>query len=169
MFGEIYYGIHMSIAHDEETKPVLRQKCTNQLEKAADLVPGTIQVSFKAKESWTQIGLNYAASATCWRLDNNTIATDTTINDMEKQLTFRSLAVVMNATDFTLDLALSSKECNKEILNDQVPSITEEVFENERYQPLLGWGSSWPGHLLPMDPQRWSKHDGSCSSKVCDV
>ena len=82
MFGEIYYGIHMSIAHDEETKPVLRQKCTNQLEKAANLVPGTIQVSFKAKESWTQIGLNYAASATCWRLDNDTIATDTTINDI---------------------------------------------------------------------------------------
>ena len=34
----------------------------------------------------------------------------------------------------------------------------EEVFENSRYMPLQGWGSSYPGHLLPTDSvRRWSR------------
>eukprot|EP00850_Spirogloea_muscicola_P018627 SM000173S02996 [mRNA] locus=s173:28246:52241:- [translate_table: standard] len=43
--------------------------------------------------------------------------------------------------------------------------MAEEVFENQRYQPVAGWGSSWPGHLLPMDPPRWTSADGSKSSR----
>ena len=27
--------------------------------------------------------------------------------------------------------------------------VTFEIFENERKQPFRGWGSSYPGHLLP--------------------
>eukprot|EP00850_Spirogloea_muscicola_P005223 SM000023S07679 [mRNA] locus=s23:814661:836470:+ [translate_table: standard] len=42
--------------------------------------------------------------------------------------------------------------------------MAEEVFENQRYQPVAGWGSSWPGHLRPMDPPRWTSADGSQSS-----
>jgi hypothetical protein len=42
---------------------------------------------------------------------------------------------------------------------------TEEVFENQRYQPLRGWGSSYPGHLLPTDRRRYSRADGSRGSK----
>jgi hypothetical protein len=140
------------------------------LEKGAALLPWTIQVSYKDKESWIQIGLNYAASATCWRLCSDTISTEADVNDMEKQLMFRSLAVVTNDTEFPLDLALSSNEHHKQITAyDQVTSKMEEVYENERYQPLLGGGSTWPGHLLPTDPQHWSKRDGSCSRKVYDV
>lgn len=30
------------------------------------------------------------------------------------------------------------------------------VYEYERWQPLLDWGNSYPGHLLPIDPGRWS-------------
>ena len=170
MSGELYYGVHIvSFAHGEETKPI-SQMHSSQLEKGAILVPGTIQLSYKVKESWIQIGLNYAASATCWRLCDDTISTETDVNDMEKQLVFRSLAVVKNATDFPLDLALSSKGCEKQIPPcDQVTSKMEEVYENERYQPILGWGSTWPGHLLPTDPQHWSKRDGSCSTKVYDA
>ena len=38
--------------------------------------------------------------------------------------------------------------------------FVEEVFENQRYQPFRGWGSSWPGHLLPTDCGRWSNRIG---------
>jgi hypothetical protein len=31
-----------------------------------------------------------------------------------------------------------------------------EIYENQRYQPFLGWGSSKPGHLLPTDRRQWS-------------
>ena len=38
--------------------------------------------------------------------------------------------------------------------------VVEEVFENQRYQPFRGWGSSWPGHLLPTDCGKWSDRVG---------
>ena len=40
--------------------------------------------------------------------------------------------------------------------------VENEVFENERLQPFRGWGSDWPGHLLPTDRcGRFSARDGS--------
>ena len=30
------------------------------------------------------------------------------------------------------------------------------VFENERYQPIRGWGHTWPGHFMPRDYSHWS-------------
>ena len=41
----------------------------------------------------------------------------------------------------------------------------EEVFENQRYQPIRGWGSSYPGHMLPTDRRRYSDAHGSQGSK----
>lgn len=36
--------------------------------------------------------------------------------------------------------------------------VVDEVFENERWQPIWGWGHSWPGHFLPTDPcRRWCR------------
>jgi hypothetical protein len=29
------------------------------------------------------------------------------------------------------------------------------VFEYQRYQPIVNWGSDYPGHLLPTDPGRY--------------
>lgn len=45
----------------------------------------------------------------------------------------------------------------------QIPDAAE-LFENERYQPLRGWGHSWPGHLMPGDCSHWSARDGAASS-----
>ena len=36
-----------------------------------------------------------------------------------------------------------------------------EVWENQRMQPWSGWGSTFPGHLLPTDRGRYSTRDGS--------
>ena len=30
-----------------------------------------------------------------------------------------------------------------------------EVWELQRWEPFVGWGSSFPGHLYPTDPARW--------------
>lgn len=43
-------------------------------------------------------------------------------------------------------------------------SVVEESFENSRYMPTMGWGSSYPGHLLPTDRRHWSSADGVHSS-----
>merc|ERR1719253_2411303 len=49
--------------------------------------------------------------------------------------------------------------------SDRPPMHIQYVWENERRQPLTfaasSWGSSYPGHLLPTDPSRWSNDDGS--------
>jgi hypothetical protein len=34
------------------------------------------------------------------------------------------------------------------------------MYENQRYQPFRGWGSSFPGHLLPTDRAKWSTQNG---------
>jgi len=39
--------------------------------------------------------------------------------------------------------------------------IEEEFFENERFQPFRGFGSTFPGHLLPTDRNRWSDRSGT--------
>lgn len=40
-------------------------------------------------------------------------------------------------------------------------SIEEQtVYEYQRWQPVVLWGSDYPGHLLPTDPGRWSSADG---------
>ena len=47
--------------------------------------------------------------------------------------------------------------------NNEGPVI-EEIFENERLQPFVGWGSKYPGHLLPTDRKKWSDRTGKVSS-----
>ncbi len=49
-------------------------------------------------------------------------------------------------------------------------AFVEEVFENSRYMPLQGWGSSYPGHLLPTDRRRWSRFDATaCADTVREL
>lgn len=40
------------------------------------------------------------------------------------------------------------------------------IFENERYQPFCGFGSTYPGYLLPTDRSRWSDRSGKLSAMV---
>jgi len=56
---------------------------------------------------------------------------------------------------------MSSSAISKD--NNEGPVI-EEMFENERLQPFVGWGSKYPGHLLPTDRKKWSDRSGKVSS-----
>ena len=31
------------------------------------------------------------------------------------------------------------------------------IYENQRWQPIRGWGSSYPGHFLPTDRCRYNR------------
>jgi hypothetical protein len=57
-----------------------------------------------------------------------------------------------------------------DVLADIIFGGGDKVFyENERYQPFVGgYGSSYPGYLLPQDRGRWSNRAGSafCRSLV---
>jgi hypothetical protein len=76
-----------------------------------------------------------------------------------------------NETPYTLPLyhpddeSLTSAEIKLSIqkMSSQMTSLYQEilVYEYERWQFVLGWGNSYPGHLLPLDPGRWSNVFGS--------
>jgi hypothetical protein len=44
---------------------------------------------------------------------------------------------------------------------EEAVSIQEHtVYEYQRWQPIVYWGASRPGHLLPSDPGKWSNDTG---------
>jgi hypothetical protein len=38
-------------------------------------------------------------------------------------------------------------------------TVRSTVYEYERYQPVIGWGSTYPGHILPSDLGTWQNKD----------
>ncbi|XP_020520361.1 uncharacterized protein LOC18430003 [Amborella trichopoda] len=101
---------------------------------------------------------------------NEDFAVEIVMKKGRKHAVLRSLAAVFNDTDRKLELCI----CPASIVENHSsgPSsnisghsaVTEEIFENQRYQPLSGWGNKWPG-FLTNDPAHWSNRDFSYSSK----
>lgn len=59
-----------------------------------------------------------------------------------------------------------------EITTPQQAALYDEhtVFEYQRWEPIKGWGSTYPGHLLPTDPGCWSTVNGQkFANKLIDV
>lgn len=83
----------------------------------------------------------------------------------KKHAIFRGLATVVNDSDVNLDILV----CHVSKIQDSGSStpniVVEEIFENQRYHPISGWGNKWPG-FQGSDPACWSTRDFSCSSKV---
>lgn len=138
--------------------------------------PGVIQISPTREGPWTTVNLNYAASAVCWRMGHDSIAREVSVKGSDKYVIIRSLVSVLNQTDFSIELCLFSESSNSQLedSNDHCQGhgqqisdnfSQDEIFENEKYHPLLGWGSSCPGHLSPSDPGHWSMRDDSYSSQ----
>lgn len=112
---------------------------------------GFLQISPSRKGPWTSVRLNYASRAACWRLGNDVVASEVSVNDGNRYVTIRSLVSVYNNTDFILDLCLNPKASNESMrqLNDTMKSRgiqiegngpeTDEAFETEKYNPSTGW------------------------------
>ncbi|UIZ29859.1 hypothetical protein KXD40_002714 [Peronospora effusa] len=58
------------------------------------------------------------------------------------------------------------KSINADVRNAILNSDDPVFFENQRYQPFCGYGSSFPGYLLPTDRKRWSDRSGKTSAQV---
>lgn len=102
-------------------------------------------------------------------LDKNPVAFEVSMRNSKKHAVLRSLALLVNDTGIKLEVSLCpSLQINSSPLNtgnDSSIMYTEEVFENQRYQPISGWGSnSLNAHAN--DPAHWSTKDYSYSSKV---
>ena len=112
---------------------------------------GFIQISPSREGPWTSVRLNYASRAACWRLGNDVVASEVSVNDGNRYVTIRSLVSVRNNTDFILDLCLNPKASSESMrqLNDAMKSggiqidgnrlEIDEFFESEKYNPTTGW------------------------------
>ncbi|XP_024524741.1 uncharacterized protein LOC9654875 isoform X2 [Selaginella moellendorffii] len=127
------------------------------------LDPGTIQVGSSPDGPWTKLCLTLASRSSYLKIGSEAAASELGVIGGVKHLTVRSLVRLQNNTSVTMEVSLFPHSANQD--SQENDTISEEVFENERFQPMLGWGSSWPGHLLPLDPGRWSKRDLSGSSQ----
>ncbi|KAJ4957745.1 hypothetical protein NE237_024856 [Protea cynaroides] len=111
----------------------------------------SIQISPTREGPWTTARLNYAASAACWRLGNDLVASEVNVKDGNIYVIIRSLVSVSNNTDIVLDLCLKAKDFSTSMrpINDGVQNgdkafegnriETDEFFETEKYKPAIGW------------------------------
>ncbi|XAR70581.1 hypothetical protein NMG60_11027484 [Bertholletia excelsa] len=115
---------------------------------------GFIQISPSREGPWTNVRLNYAAPAACWRLGDDVVASEVSVKHGNRYVNIRSLVSVQNNTDFILDLCLKlgdtarnlsspeDAERPNKIQTDVNRIETEEIFETEKYIPDIGWVSS---------------------------
>lgn len=103
-------------------------------------------------------------------LHDEFLAMEVVIKNGKKHVIFRGLAIVVNDSDVKLDISI----CHVSLVHGRDPSlgtsklniVIEEIFENQSYHPISGWGNKLPG-FRSTGPGRWSTRDFSCSSKVC--
>ncbi|KAI5061209.1 hypothetical protein GOP47_0023714 [Adiantum capillus-veneris] len=121
---------------------------------------------------WSSIRSLLALGPVPIHVPSGYMALEVAMQDGKKMATLRSLVTLSNDTDSALEVCA----CPISLLNSPDDALlrrsnepvveVEEIFENQRYQPLAGWGSKWPGHFLPTDPGRWSSRDNKRTSKA---
>ncbi|KAA8527969.1 hypothetical protein F0562_035162 [Nyssa sinensis] len=101
-------------------------------------------------------------------LKDDFIAMEVVMKNGKKHAILRGLATVANDSDIILDICVchASMIHNHDLLSDTSSRniVVEEIFQNQRYQPISGWGNEWPS-FSQNDPGRWSTRDFSYSSK----
>ncbi|KAJ4956285.1 hypothetical protein NE237_013068 [Protea cynaroides] len=98
-------------------------------------------------------------------LKEDFVALQVVMKNGKKHAIFRSLATVTNDSDVKMDLSVCPiSTLHNPALSFSESTVIEEVFENQRYHSISGWGNRWPG-FHGNDPGRWSTRDLSYSSK----
>lgn len=84
--------------------------------------------------------LNYATTATCWRLGNDVIASEMTVRDSDRYVTLRSLVSATNNTNFVIEVRLKGKmvECG-DLGVDDGRIESDELVESQKYLPPGEW------------------------------
>ncbi|PIN00426.1 hypothetical protein CDL12_27074 [Handroanthus impetiginosus] len=86
----------------------------------------------------------------------------------KKHAVFRGLATVTNDSDIKLNIStchasmITGHDISSRVSSNK--QVIEEIFENQQYHPVSGWGNNEYGSRFK-DPGRWSTRDFSYSSK----
>ncbi|KAJ1696999.1 hypothetical protein LUZ63_005511 [Rhynchospora breviuscula] len=115
-------------------------------------------IGLSDKGPWESFGSVLPLSVVPKSLNDNHFAFDVSMRDGMKYATLRALAMVCNDSDVKLELSL----CPSGMINRLQPlnsessvsnSVVEEVFENQRYQPISGWGNK---SSSPRENESWN-------------
>ncbi|KAH6757936.1 calcium-dependent lipid-binding family protein [Perilla frutescens var. hirtella] len=97
------------------------------------------------------------------KLKDDFVALEVSMKNGKKHAVFRGLATVTNDSDVTLDIST----CHVSVIYGHDSSrtsrsnvVVEEIFENQQYHPVSGWGNDGNN-----SPRRWSTRDFSFSSR----
>ncbi|KAK6160946.1 hypothetical protein DH2020_004327 [Rehmannia glutinosa] len=102
------------------------------------------------------------------KLKDDFVALEVSMQDGKKHAVFRGLAMVTNDSDIRLNIStcpvsmFNGHDISSRISNNNI--VIEEIFENQQYRPVSGWGNNEYGSR-DRDPGRWSTRDFSYSSK----
>ncbi|VVA93348.1 unnamed protein product [Arabis nemorensis] len=86
-----------------------KSKVVDQSKSSSQKKSGFLQVSPSIEGPWTTVRLNYAAPAACWRLGNDVVASEVSMQDGNRYVNVRTLVSVENNTDLLLDVCLQPK------------------------------------------------------------
>ena len=115
--------------------------------------------------SWESIRSLLPLSVVPKSVQSEFIAVEVVMKNGKKHAILRGLATIVNDSDINLDISV----CHASMIQDSGSNshniVVEEIFENQRYQPISGWGNKWSS-FRGNDPGRWSTKDFSYSSKV---
>ncbi|KAJ6828337.1 uncharacterized protein M6B38_362940 [Iris pallida] len=147
------------------TKPEVKHE---KLDHINSKRTGFLQISPTRQGPWTNVRLNYAARASCWRLGNHVVASEVSIKDGNRYVSIRSLVSVTNKTDFIIALRLKSKyssenmktvdnETEEDTGADDSRFYAEEFFETEKYTPSTGWVSFCKSIPSSNNSSEWSR------------
>jgi len=80
------------------------------------------------------------------------------LKDSTSEIVKTNLKLLNPETGKTLG-SIISLETNVSAKIDAFNELEQKVYEYQRWQAIIDWGSSFPGHLLPSDPGAWSTYD----------
>ncbi|KAL4271464.1 hypothetical protein GQ457_13G023380 [Hibiscus cannabinus] len=121
-------------------------------------------VRLGSESSWESIRSLLPLSVVPKSFQNEFIAMEVVMKNGKKHAIFRGLATVVNDSDVNLDISVRRMSMIQDSESSTRKIVVEEIFENQRYDPISGWGNKWSG-LQGSDPGCWSTKDFSCSSK----
>ncbi|XP_020230234.1 uncharacterized protein LOC109811015 [Cajanus cajan] len=123
-------------------------------------------VGLGTEREWESIRSLLPLSVAPISLQNEYIGMEVVMKNGKKHVIFRGLVTVVNDSDVILNILTShaSIGCDPSLGVNSSNDVTEEVFQNQYYQPTSGWGNNWPG-VHNDNPGHWSTRDFSYSSK----
>ncbi|PPS09246.1 hypothetical protein GOBAR_AA11376 [Gossypium barbadense] len=121
-------------------------------------------VRLGSEGSWESVRSLLPLSVVPKSFQSEFIAMEVVMRNGKKHAIFRGLATVVNDSDVNLDISVCHVSMTQDSGSNTPNIVVEEIFENQRYHPISGWGNKWPG-FQGSDPACWSTRDFSCSSK----